>query len=437
MMSCSILLLLCFVGNVGGDRGSHASLVQLKSQFAQVLARAEDSQGQRQHVSHKEAYAAQHEALLGFQKFVTGLVEKTIADPDTLDDSHNTGLNDDEKQAIETILGFISTLYGSARDQHDNDVDEVKQFCEEKFKCCTDILDMGDVVETFKNASASLVTHYQCRFGEDSLYTTQEDVCGDYCTDKRQFDFPECVADGFLCGEDNKYIRAPEGSDELAQMEACLEEVKEWYEQILPPALACREDREEWEGKHDICNGNLEVNERAWCTYAQTHDTVCSDYQACWDDAWLVCQSICPSIEDNVKGRKVCNKTGEQIRCLLEVLKDENPDKKDALEACLNMEYGDDSEWDITCPQEGYEVQPPLPLLPNVDECLEESHLNCSARAHMYRPRDAPWQCFVYGFEPPHTACSEDQGQDFDDWTESLYKFTQSSDVADFTACEE
>lgn len=414
-------LCLCVTTTVG-ERASPPSLVQLKSQFAHVMSRVEDSQAQQSQGSMKDEYAAQHEVLLGFQKFVTGLVERAVAEPDT----HDTNLTAEDEQSIDIIKTWIRGLYLNERVRHDADVAYVVLNCQDKFTCCEESVSVETLVSFYEASWTHTSSHLTCRTSEYSVYETHQDVCSSqYCSFKESTEFPSCVASGDLCGD---YLKAEEGTTELAVFEQCLELVYDWFDLIMPIMSECKTARKNWQAKHTECNVEMRTKETKWCKYGLHHKQVCNSFRTCWQNAHATCLEACVPVQKNVEGRKICNKTAEQIECLLGVLEDKNEDKKTSLQVCLDYQPKDDSEWNIVCPQEGYDPIPALPLLPKshhkFDSELPDEHRDCSNTVAI--PRQHQWECFVYGlFGDSGTECSTG-GADPDPWRK-YYKFTQGS----------
>jgi hypothetical protein len=421
-MGMSLLLILCqsllavVVNGDGSCQSKPASLVQMRSQHAQVMARMEEKKQGLE-------YESQHEVLLGFQKFVSGVVDRMTGDGD---DTHNTGLSGDDKQAINIIKNYIAGLYDQMLASHQCAVDYVKIQCEDQFDDCTgDTMNCMHHLETlYTSAWGHQSSHHSCRTTELTGYSGYKSTCGSYCTKKRTDAWPDCAATVFT---DDVYLCAEEGSAQLAELEECLVKVHAWTTTMTDHQVPCTSDQSSWTTQQSTCYGHKSNVESTWCEYASEHDTLCGDFSTCWDEAYQKCTSSCSTIENGVKLRKVDNKTAMQIDCLLDVLLTENPDKWADLEQCIDVDplgYSDGTEWDIACPQAGYEPKPALPNL--VSNVLNASQKTCSPPVD--RPCADVWQCTVYGLFGDGDACANGGFEGFSAW-DNIFFLTLSSEV--------
>lgn len=355
---CVISLSLGAASHQGGEcesgscRAPTASLMQL------------DVQGSQKQLVATRDRSSRSVALAGFENYARELASKFILADDNYT-GHETGLNDDEKAAIESIKAFIDQAAKDWRAEHVFDSDLVKKDCDKEVEKC--------VNETYGNFTGDedhvkLVkdSHNSCRQNQQDFVWTN---CIVYDDHRKSSDgkLPTCVKNGYLTFAAISQEDTGVDGELRTHVEPCLDKTKEWMDKIHPLYMACYHERLTYELVVEECKRRQKQFENAECDFGRNHDQRCDRYGECLGRSHQGCEALCDDIEAVVEARTADNETAERVKCLLDVLLDENQFKKGNLTACLNKNYDYAADWKIKCP-DGIEQFPngtwPRPQLP-------------------------------------------------------------------------
>lgn len=396
------------------------------------------------------------ETLAGFQRYADGLVKQYL--------EHGLTLSPEVEDAIDTIINYIDQMYADLKSYHDDDVAAASQF-ENRLESCYNNTWVKDghaqKLETLRNTIENLATiHIQCRqdlhdncvgsmtasfdcehwstqtspsllqaavTGEVAAGFTSTgcpatpiipehcehliDHCSVYDTYRQTNGsalLPGCARPppGHLADE---YIQANENTDELGEMEECLESMKTWLDDLYPLYECCarNEPCEFCKIQPKTCQDAQEEFEFETCLYDTEVGILCSNYDSCFDQVVSDSKADCDAIQIRANARAADNESAERIKCLLGVLKiDDNAtavheagtqSKADKLAECQSVEYTTyNSAWAIECPKGVVGTWEPIKQYPEGVDCMAARPDTCSDQFFEEQYRDS----FEFAMEP-------------------------------------
>lgn len=385
------------------SRFAPVSLVQMKSKHEHTMS----ALGTEEVMQLTRGHSA-HEVLLGYKKYLLDI----LADPDGKAKSdYNLTVSAQQKDAIDIIKAMIDSFYSNFLNEYNSEVAIIQECNSQLLHCVTRRHD-DSLIEKQGVLNASKDNHTDCRTELVTLNATYFDKCiGIYDLYRQTNDdalLPSCVAEGDLA---DAFIRTTDAT-QLATMEACLEEVHTWLDGLYPKYQNCKAARDAYFDKVPVCNAAQLKFESESCSFAGLHDLVCIDYLDCHNDEVSFCNELCSNMSSITEYRKADNKTGELVRCLLDVFVATNDKKKELMDACLSNQDLDQTQWDHECPA-GFDTYPPAlePLKPYLPNCQNSTATEIEPFHH---PCDQSWEDEWYpaseawtGFLAPCTPCAD------------------------------
>lgn len=346
-----------------------------------------------------------HEVLLGYKKYLLDI----LADPGGKAKSdYNLTVSSQQSEAIAIIKAMIDSFYSNFVNEYDSEVDIIGQ-CNAQLDHCVDRRHDDSLIDKQGVLNSSKDTHVTCREEQIGLNATYFADCIGIYDAYRQTNpsalLPECVADGEL-GDD--FIKTTDPV-QLQKMEDCLEAVHTWLDGLYPKYEDCKTARDAYFDKVPICDAAQLAFESESCSFASLHDLMCTDYLECHNDEVDFCVELCSNMSSITEYRKADNKTGELVRCLLDVFEASNEDKQTLMDGCLANRDFDQSRWDHVCPA-GFGGFPPAlePLQDYLPDCqnltpiaIKQFHHPCNQTwTDEWYPAAEAWNGFLTSCKP-------------------------------------
>lgn len=347
-----------------------------------------------------------HEVLLGYKKYLLDI----LADPGGKAKSdYNLTVSSQQSEAIAIIKAMIDSFYSNFVSEYDSEVAIIGE-CNSQLAHCVDRRHDDSLIVKQGVLNSSKDVHVRCRDEQIGLNATYFAKCIGIYDPYRQNDplalLPLCVSeDGHLS---DAYITTTD-AEKLQKMEACLEEVHTWLDGLYPKYQNCKIARDAYFAKVPICDAAQLAFESESCSFASLHDLMCTDYLECHNDEVLFCHELCSNMSSITEYRKADNKTGELVRCLLDVFEASNDDKQTLMDGCLANGNFDQSRWDHVCPA-GFGGFPPAlePLKDYLPDCqnltpteIKQFHHPCDLTwTDEWYPAAEPWNGFLTSCKP-------------------------------------
>jgi len=148
-------------------------------------------------------------------------------------------------------------------------------------------------------------------------------------------------------------------------MEACLEDINDWFRPLWPIYIKCRDSIVDNKKKTKKCNGNQAVFESAFCQYSQLLSSTCLSQTDCRRKNIEVRNQIHANVSIAEAARHTDCEVGHKVKCLLQIFEEKNNTKKPGmLAACKALKP--------ECP-----AGITYPDIPGPHQCQSEAHNPC------------------------------------------------------------
>jgi len=282
---------------------------------------------------------ADQESLSGMNEVVVALAEKVAG--------HNYSMTASEKQAMDVIENFIKLLFNTSKTQFDEDQGEVNRARDAIQGCTTDAnKTMPTVVGLKSTMESAREAHNKCRTAEGQNKDNMTQACKQYETyrtsDSKRVP-PVCMETKFTLA----HIGAADESQDLQQMESCLQETKEWIDPLYQKYIQCKNNTDQNTEHKANCSAKQDHFEQDFCAYASKLEDVCNAQTSCRARTVGARNMTHAAVNVAEKARKADVQTAHRILCLFKVFEANNTHKTSTLQACLNQSVST-SAYDVT-----------------------------------------------------------------------------------------
>lgn len=272
-------------------------------------------------------------------QLVTQLVDKS--------GGHSWNMTADEKLAVETIRDMVQDLFNGSLIQHGEDQFEVDEARDRIQRCTDDAANtqLGAVTEKHNQADVSRNAHRECRERENKIIENTTEECRTYHSYRKNegnFNpFPTCMSTQLTFDK----IKTDNAVDKR-NMEECLVKTVEMLRPLYHHYLGCKESNDLRTSVNLECDNKQREFEEDFCHYSAELDFACSTHDGCRNAAIQGQSRTHEEVKKAEDARKADWETAEHILCLIQVFEQDNSDKADQLNECMDASV-DTSRIDI------------------------------------------------------------------------------------------
>jgi len=270
----------------------------------------------------------------------------------------DTDLSQSERNSLDVIKQFITDLFQSAANSHDEDQREVNRARDLIGDCAsTAKTSLTNDVQPLKNImQGSRQDHNTCRTSEGGCQTHQNQACAEWEAYRKSNTPTECAGVAF------KAHMGTQVESTKLDMEQCLRDLQPYYLKHIP----CWQYKGCVDGFAPLCDDNQTKFERDFCGYSNQLSHTCQTQIDCRQKHIAFRDDTHADVGVNEAARKADYATGKKVLCYFGVFEANNPNKSAILRGCDKLAV-DTSKLDIT-----------YPGTPAAHPCVVEAEEPCS-----------------------------------------------------------
>jgi len=253
----------------------------------------------------------------------------------------DTDLSQSERNSLDVIKQFITDLFQSAANSHDEDQREVNRARDLIGDCAsTAKTSLTNDVQPLKNImQGSRQDHNTCRTSEGGCQTHQNQACAEWEAYRKSNTPTECAGVAF------KAHMGTQVESTKLDMEQCLRDLQPYYLKHIP----CWQYKGCVDGFAPLCDNNQTKFERDFCGYSSQLSYTCQAQIDCRERHIKFRDDTHADVVVNEAARKADYTTGKKVLCYFKVFEAKNPNKSAILQGCDKLTV-DTSKLDITYP---------------------------------------------------------------------------------------
>jgi len=317
----------------------------------------------------------------------------------------DTDLSQSERNSLDVIKQFITDLFQSAANSHDEDQREVNRARDLIGDCAsTAKTSLTNDVQPLKNImQGSRQDHNTCRTSEGGCQTHQNQACAEWEAYRKSNTPTECAGVAF------KAHMGTQVESTKLDMEQCLRDLQPYYLKHIP----CWQYKGCVDGFAPLCDNNQTKFERDFCGYSSQLSYTCQAQIDCRERHIKFRDDTHADVVVNEAARKADYTTGKKVLCYFKVFEAKNPNKSAILQGCDKLTV-DTSKLDIT-----------YPGTPAPNPCVVEAEEPCTTGWVDAEYKSKKWLKDVTLTDcepcPPPTTGVDEMDDDCSGWSANLH----------------